>query len=84
MRNIRGSSFTAARELLACVSSLIAPFFILIEPAISLSLPGSARMNEYGFIYIPRRFKQRLPFREGDDLTIEVTGEIVVIYKTKR
>jgi hypothetical protein len=42
-----------------------------------------AHMNNYGFIYVPRGFGDRLPFRSNDYLTIEVFDDVVVIYSRR-
>jgi hypothetical protein len=38
-----------------------------------------ARMNEYGFIYVRKGFRRRLPFAARDPLTLEVLDDIVIV-----
>jgi len=42
-----------------------------------------AFMNRYGFIYVRKGFRQRLPFRARQRLTMEVLDDGIVICRVK-
>jgi len=43
----------------------------------------TSHMNPYGYIYLPKGFRVRLPFGPGERLTIETLDDILVIYKVR-